>query len=73
MKEIRNPIRMPHDVICVNCAWTALALGGLLVYGLVFPKGRIHLTKHRGIHIHQKANQGMWIHSNKVAPLGRTL
>jgi hypothetical protein len=47
--------RVPHDVIRVNCTRT---VGGLLVYGLVFPKVGFHLRKRRRTH------------TTKGAPLG---
>ena len=48
-KGIRNPSRVPHDVNSLSRACAALATGGLLVCGLVFPKVGFHLTKRRGI------------------------
>jgi hypothetical protein len=47
-----------HDVISSSSACTALALGGLLVYGLVLPKVGFHLTKRRGVHSIRSAPSG---------------
>jgi hypothetical protein len=43
-------------VTCVSCACIALAIGGLLVYGLVFPKVGFHgPDKALGNPLHQEA------------------
>jgi hypothetical protein len=61
IKGIRNPSSVPHDVNSLSRACAALALSGLLVGGLVFPKVGFHLTKRLGIH------------STRSAPSGRLL